>query len=276
LNGAEDVVLSGFVFNVYDTARVNSWGAGVRLDHQAIVSEIVLHDMQFNAPTNGSAILMGYHASIGGDLYYAPQLRSENSHNVAILKCDFVGACLDAVEGANASLRGMEEAVVAFCDIDVNNLNVRGIQFQNSLQTLIYANYVHNLLGTSREAIKIDRLGATTWFSTARIDSNVVDTGYEGIDIDDVANALIINNRVTNCTNDGVSIDDDSSSASIIENEITGCNVGVYFEDGSSGLLVSNRVYANTAQQYRFEGNAFKNVIVWLDGATGQETVYVP
>jgi hypothetical protein len=136
LNGATDVLISGFDLPNCSTADANGLGACVCLDHLAIVTRIIIANCSMHDVASGSAVMLSYHQTIGGDDYATPNSLSEFSLKMAFKNCNFVRASLDGNEGASITFRGFNQPYVSNCVVNGGGLDARGIQFLNCFSFL--------------------------------------------------------------------------------------------------------------------------------------------
>ena len=272
-NGATNVFLSGFIFDS-NTGGSNSKGSAICFQHEAIVQDITFHNCAFRN-NDTSAIVLSYHQAIGGDNYTVPNDPSEFSDRVTFVGCHFHKAADEPIEGASIVMRGINLAFIKDCWIDGQDL-CRLINIVNSTNAWV----VNNRLtrgggGGNGEGFKIDRLGSPSYFNSCYCIGNHVTNCIEGIDIDDTVSAFVINNKVSGCSTEGISLDD-SSKGVFIGNISYNNNDGIRFETGSVGQLKHNYCYNNTNQNYRMD-NGFtpddSNSTSIQDSMIGSDTV---
>jgi len=246
-HNADDVIVSGFIIeNATNTGGNNNYtGTCITFnDHEAIVNDVIFHNITMKTTTTGSAVVLSYHWSIDGDNYANPPQLSELSNNVAFVNCNTFRGCLDGTEGACIVLRAMKNAYISDCYIDNYNDAGRGISLQGFLSCLIENNKIFNIGGGNAEAIKLDQIGTSPFVQTAVIDKNFTDTNIEGIDVDDNVSAIVTRNTTINSSGEGITLDD-SSRGYFADNVAYDCNSGILFETGSVGYLVNNNMFEN-------------------------------
>lgn len=249
LNGANDVVISGLIIDSPTTPAPNQTGSGICLAHQAVVSNIYFHNITIRNAT-GSGVMLSYHQTIGGDNYANPNLYpAEFSTRVCFVDCHFYQASNEGIEGANLALRGIYEPVIMGCKIDgyiAGSPNgSRGISLQNCISAYIYDNEIQNFDLNGGEGIKIDRLGAATYYNTGYVINNRVKHCLEGIDIDDYVEAVVIGNVCQDCLQRGISVDN-NAIAKIIGNICFSSVNGILSEAGAIVDLKQNNCFYNT------------------------------
>jgi len=273
-DGAQNQILSGFEFpsGGYSTPAPNNTGAAISfVTNQCKLDKVIIHDCEFQEISgNGSAVMMCYHWTVGGDNYAAQQLLSENSDRMAFIDCRFTQAAKGAgVEGGALTLRGFNNAVVLGCQLDQVGENPRGIQLLNCVDLLVLNNECSNIgpgIGNG-EGIKLDKFGSPdpSFRTTGRIEGNICHDCIEGIDADDFTDVLIINNLCYDNIDEGISVDD-TGIADVVKNECRGNANGIRYESGSSGVYYGNRCYANTSNNYLIQSDYVENADVWLLG----------
>ena len=98
--------------------------------------------------------------------------------------------------------------------------------------------------------------------SHALIESNFILNNYEGIRINGGFNNSIINNRIENSSNNGISVFFNTRQNQISENTITNNWVGVLFHLYSEGNTLSNNIITEN-----------RGIGVWLDGGSNNKIV---
>lgn len=258
VNGVRDLLVAGLILQSCTTPDKNGRGAAICLAHQAKVTDVTFYDLSIKNCSD-SGVMLSYHQSIGGDLYYTPPTLSEMSQRVAFVGCAFSRAGTDKTEGGSLVVRGMQQLMVEDCQFDGQNLT-RGMNIQNAIDCYIHKNLVINTNdGSSGEGIKFDVIASTTGYQVSgAIISNRVHNAIEGIDIDDnTAMTAIYDNVVSSCVDEGISLDGTGSggigNAVINGNVCFDCNNGIRFELGSVGELTRNCCFQNTTNNYLME-----------------------
>lgn len=270
-NGADGHIVSGFGFVTYTTGDNNAMGAGITFTNQGSkCSDLIFHNLSFEEVTAGSAVLMSYHRSVGGDNYANPPQPSEMSSGIAFVSCRFYKACADGTEGAALLLRAFDKAFIYDNRIDCGWVlpgptqnGVRGILLQACTNFWVEKNRVENSQGQNSEGIKIDSIGTpTAVFNTGWVVDNDFYKMTEGIDCDDdCAGVVVYKNRCSYCTSqvpasyggEGISIDGGSAYARVlvIDNACTRCYDGIYAEAGSYCEMFGNSSWDNVSNDYR-------------------------
>lgn len=252
-NGAANLIFSGLIIENCTTSYGNGRGSAIAMvDTHAIVQDIIFHNITIrNAPS--SAVLISYYTSLSGD-YATPATLAQMSSRISFVGCHLHKCVTDIIEGASLTLRGVNGAYVADCYVNSANLG-RGMQFQNCINAVIENNYVNNCNdGNGGEGIKIDQLGATSGYrGTAIIRNNIIRRCIEGIDIDDDTSCNIIqNNIISECTEEGISLDGGipNGIAAIIGNTCYKNGNGIRLESGAVANLKKNVCYNNTTTDY--------------------------
>ena len=252
LNGAANVFLAGFIFDSNPSGG-NDKGSAICFEHQAIVSDITFYHCTFRN-NNGSAVMLSYHQTIGGDFYYTAPLLSEFSSRIAFIECNFDRAASDATEGGALSMRGISIPYIANCNINARGIS-RGIQLQDCLHCLVSGNKVLNAGGGGNgEGIKLDQLGTPTYYNNGVFYRNIIDSCIEGLDIDDTDEAVVQENIVSNCSNEGIVLDD-SSKGVFIGNITYNNQDGIRLELGSVANLKCNVSFNNTNNNYLMDNS---------------------
>lgn len=244
MNGAANVIISGLTCDTCTPGNTNYEGSAITFgEHQTIVQDIIFDSITMRNCT-GSAVMLSYHWSVGGDFYYTAPTLSEMSTRVAFVDCSLHKASNDVVEGANISIRGINQGFFYRNKIDVFNTGKRGMQLQDCVNFMIDGNEVYNAPG---EGIKIDQIGTMVGYvNSGVIKNNKVKKADEGIDVDDVCGCLVYNNTVWDCLGTcGISLDD-SSMTYFIANTCYNCNSGIILEAGSQANLKKNICFNNT------------------------------
>lgn len=253
LDGCRDVFIHGISFEGCTTSDTNALGSAICLDHEAVCDNIIFYNCRFSLCT-GSAVMLSYHQTIGGDNYAtASSYPSEFSTRVAFICNGFYASCNDATEGANLCARGVRYFWASENKIDVAGLGGRGIQLQNCVDALVEKNYIENATAGNGEGIKIDRLGSPSYYNSGDVMYNTCKNCIEGIDIDDYVNGRICRNVCYGCTNEGIVIDGDSS-ATITCNFCWNNDDGISLETGAVANLKMNVCYGNASNDYRMDG----------------------
>ena len=246
-NGASNIYISGLLIDTCSSSYSNGKGAAITFkDNHSKCSDIVFHNITIRNAT-GSAVMIGYYND--SDYATAPTLL-QMSQRLAFLGCHIHKGSTDATEGGSITLRGCVNSYIADCYIDSVNLS-RGIQLQNCIGSVVENCFINNCGGGGNgEGIKIDELGTISGYrNTAIIRNNIVKKCIEGIDIDDTSSINIIqNNIVSECSDEGISLDGGSPNgiAAIIGNICYKNTVGIRLESGSVANLKKNVCYNNT------------------------------
>lgn len=250
MNGARDVILSGLIINSSSTTQPNYRGAAITFgEHQTIVNNIIFHRLSLDNVTAGSAVMLSYHWSENGDTYYTANTESELSQDVVILDSCFYKGCKDNTEGGAVSVRGIDNFYIDNCFFNDGGLSMRNIQLQNCINSVITNNKIKNqaTVGTNSEGIKIDALGSPTFRSSVYIAYNRVRNAIEGIDVDDLVDAILFENVCCECTEEGISVDD-SAKASLIRNLCYCCD----YDGNSAGFRIESGAVVTMAQNVAF------------------------
>jgi len=270
-NGASKVVLSGFTFSGCSTPQTNYSGAAVTFATlNSIVDNIIFDRCTFAEVQNGSAVMLSYHWSQGGDNYQNPPQPGEESENISFIECTFDQACKEGTEGAALSLRPVRRPFVYKCSIDGKNYAVgngcRGIQLQNCPEAMIHSNEIYNMIGNG-EGIKFDTIGApVALYPTGQVIKNQAHNCIEGIDIDDNSFITAIDNQCYDNTDEGISVDD-SAVATLTNNLCWNNNDGILLENGAVTELQNNHCYANPNNNYNIL-NGYTLPTTNIDGLT--------
>lgn len=261
VNGCRDILIAGLILQNCTTADVNAKGAAICLAHQAIVTDITFYDCAIKLVATGSAVMLSYHQSIGGDNYATASTLAQMSERVAFIGCAFARGGTDGNEGANLAVRGIKQFMVENCQIDANN-TTRGIQVQNCIDAWIANNTIINCrevaIGNG-EAIKFDSIGTPSGYRiSGAVIGNKIRNAVEGIDIDDVTSmTAIYDNIISDCRDEGISLDGGSSPsngfANIVGNVCFRCDNGIRLESGSTAELTRNVCFNNTSNNYFIE-----------------------
>ena len=215
MNGARDTLISGVAIANCTSPAGNERGAGISFgEHEAIVSNIVFSNVSIDTVINGSGVMLSYHWTVGGDTYFTPNTLSECSSGVKFVDCCFYKAKKDNIEGGSLALRGVIGAFISNCAFRDGGSAYRQISLQNCIGAAITDNRIRNvaLPGTNGEGIKIDKLGACVYRSSAYIARNTIKNADEGIDIDDSVDAWVIDNVCFECIEEGISVDDSATA----------------------------------------------------------------
>ena len=258
VNGTRDVILAGLTIVNCTTGANNGKGSAVCFAHQAIVTDVTFYDCQIKLCV-GSGVMLSFHQSISGDNYATPNTLAEMSERVAFVGCTFSRAGTDKTEGGNLCTRGINQLMVEDCQVDAQSLT-RGISLQNCINAWIRGNLVINCNdGNGGEAIKLDSLGTPVGYRiSGAVIGNRIQTAIEGIDIDDTtAMTAIYDNIVSDCIDEGISLDGGSAPANgyaqIVGNVCYRCKYGIRLESGSVGELTRNVCFNNTTNNYLIE-----------------------
>lgn len=250
-NGASNIVVSGLTIETPNNTGGNNNYTGTAItfaQQNAIVDNIVFHNITIKNTVSGSSVMLSYHWSVGGDLYYNPPQLNELSTRVAFIDCNIYKGCLDGGEGACLSVRGLRNSLFLNNTIDNDNDAGRGIQLQGCLDCLVEGNKIYNIGGSNAEGLKIDQIGTSPFRQSVYFLNNYIQNAIEGIDCDDNVSALVINNICCNCTDEGISLDGGTPEAYgiLIGNTCYDCGSGILFESGSLGYLTKNNCFKNT------------------------------
>lgn len=248
-NGATNFILAGFTFNNCSPGNPNYQGAAVTfLTQGCIVDTIIFDRCTFNEVTSGSAVLLSFHWSTGGDLYYNPPQPSELSDNISFIECESHQACKDGNEGAAIALRAFRKAFFYKCDLDGENYQegngCRGLQLQNCPEAIVFETQSYNHRGNG-EAIKFDVIGAPV---AVRCSGHIIrSAGFgsvEGIDIDDSSDVIAIDCLAYGNDDEGISVDD-SATCGLLNNKTWNNTTGILLEAGAVTELYNNHSYSN-------------------------------
>lgn len=245
-NGVSDFVMSGFSFPNCASPAANERGACVSLAHYGIVNRVLFNACVFEDVSSGSAVMMSYHQSTGGDNYATANLPSEMSHMVGFVGCSFLRAAqADYIEGASLALRGCDDVYVGGTTVNGDGTHdSRGIQFQNCTSVFCAQCAVSNYPtadATGGEGYKLDRIGSPTYRTTAFLLDCTVENCAEGFDVDDYTYAYLARCAATGCSK-GFGLDDtgfatfDCCEAADC---VTGAGQGFVVEAGGVASLVS-------------------------------------
>jgi len=250
-DGAKDHVVSGFAFTSYTTGDANAMGAGITFTNQGSKCEgLIFHNLHFEEATSGSAVLMSYHRSVGGDNYANPPQPSELSDGIAFVECHFYKACKNGVEGAALLLRAFDKPTVYGCKFDGGGLAARGVMFHNCTNIWVEGCRVQGMTSNG-EGIKIDAIGSPVAVrNTGWVLHNDVHDCVEGIDCDDYCDVVVMNNNCTSCTSEGISIDGGTPPAVArvlaVGNNCSDCSIGLRVDAGAICELSYNACWGNT------------------------------
>jgi len=247
-DGAECHLVSGFSFESYTTPNPNYNGAAIDFETlNSKITDVVFHNMSFGQVTAGSAVMLSYHWSEGGDDYAAPPQPDELSDTVSLVDCHFCEAGAEGIEGGCLSLRAIAHPLILRCQINGEEKNSRGIQLQNCTDFLIRDCTVRGFGGGNGEGIKIDSIGAPVAVRESGLILDCVSSEcVEGIDIDDNADVIVLDNMCFGNVDEGISIDD-SAKCLCVGNVCFDNGVGILAEAGSVTELQYNSCFGNTA-----------------------------
>lgn len=252
-DGASNVIISGLIIEEPTNAGGNNNYTGSAITYSADeckVSHIIFHNITIRGVASGSGIVLSHHWTP----YYEWTELADCSTDVAFVGCHIHAGCADGTEGACILLRGFIDGFVLDCRIDNAGQQGRGVLIQAGTNMLIKNNRIRNMNPASgnAEGIKIDfTTGTPTYYNTAHVIGNTVEKCLEGIDIDDVVGASVIDNVCRDCGAEGISLDNDSTMTAI-GNVTYLCGSGIRLENGSSGALYSNISFFNTTN-YRLD-----------------------
>lgn len=246
-NNINNLIFIGFKFINCTTPFANQLGSAICLEHQAVINNCIFYQNSFVNCT-GSAVMLSYHQTIGGDLYFNPNIFPiEFSNKISFVENQFYNACNETIEGANLTVRGIYNLFLFKNKVIVKPKGFRGFNVQNCIDFYIFKNEILMEYPAipNQEGIKIDRLGTATYMNIGYIGYNIVNGATEGIDIDDYCEVIAFKNKINNCSISGIQIDN-NSIATLIDNLITECNKGIEFELGSITAGMTNNIcYAN-------------------------------
>jgi hypothetical protein len=254
MNGTRDTVIAGVSIQNCTTVNVNYQGAGITFGEiHTKVSNISFYDISIDTVLAGSGVMLSYHWSEGGDDYATPNTLSECSSQVRFINCCFYKANKDNTEGAALALRGIIGSFIVSCHFRDDTLSMRQLQLQNCISSYVSENNIRNtaIAGTNSEGIKLDDLGGCTYRSTGYILNNTIKNAVEGIDIDDLVDALVFDNICYECTEEGISVDD-SATAVIGRNLCYNCR----YDANSAGIRVESGAVVSMNQN-----NCVNNII---------------
>ncbi len=275
--GTRDLNLIGFVFNTCTTTDSNALGSAICMAHLGIVDRIIVANCAFYNCAE-SAVMLSYHQTIGGDTYGTANITpGEISHNIAFYQNSFTHATDDAVEGACIVLRGFENPLFYKNKLNMQGVGGRGIMCQNCTLCMIKENYVVNGAGTANgEGIKIDRIGAPTYYNSGYVIENKVKNCVQGIDIDDFDNCTAIGNVTWGNTNEGLCLCGVGTTM-VFSNVSYNNNDGIALEIGVTAYNLKNNVsFNNTTNNYRLDmGGApdASNTTAMIDCSLGDDSV---
>jgi parallel beta-helix repeat protein len=254
---AADVVISGFSFPNCTTAAANYRGACVSFATlNSKVQDIIFDRCNFSDVQAGSAVMLSYHWSEGGDSYANPPQPSELSTNVSFIGCSFNNASKEGIEGAALSLRAVDRPFIYQCTCNGGNQGgsgSRGIQLQNCTNLMVHSCISFNNTVNNGEGIKVDTIGSpVAVVNTGQLVANTAHNNVEGIDIDDNCFVLAISNVAYQNTTEGISLDD-SSTATLLNNVSFANTDGIRLEAGSISELQNNLCFENVNNNYRIE-----------------------
>ena len=245
-DGASGHLVSGFSFESYTTSNPNYQGAAIDFEvKNAKISDCIFHNMNFGEVTAGSAVMLSYHWSEDGDNYANPPQPYELSDTISFVDCRFWKAGAEGTEGAALSLRSFAHPMLLRVSIEGQAANSRGIQLQNCTDILADDCAIHSFTGNG-EGIKIDSIGTPVAVRENGLITNCKVRGcVEGIDVDDNADMVVIDNVCYDNTDEGISIDD-SSKCFCSGNVCFNNGVGILAEAGSVTELECNACFGNT------------------------------
>jgi collagen type VII alpha len=261
-NGAKNVTISGLTMTGCSAPGGHDKGAAVGLDHMARVEDVCFHNCTVRDTVTGPGVLLSYHQSLSGDLYYTHATLAEMSLRVSFVDCHFGLASSAGTEWGSLVFRGINSLLISGCSIDGGNIN-RGINMGDCINAAVCDNTITNCRDGSGngEAIKLDKVGSlvlSEYRLSASICRNRIITAIEGIDIDDMADAMVYENVISDCAGEGITVDGGTSpdfgNAKIDSNEVFGSNIGILFEASSYGDLSRNNCYGNTTNYSLLNG----------------------
>jgi len=273
-DGAECHLVSGFSFENYTTPNPNYNGAAIDFEtRNSKITDVVFHNMSFGQVTAGSAVMLSYHWSEGGDNYAAPPQLNELSDTVSFVDCHFCESGAEGIEGGCLSLRAIAHPLILRCQINGEEKNSRGIQLQNCTDLLIRDCAARGFGGGNGEGIKIDSIGSPVAVRESGLVFNCICSEcVEGIDIDDDADVVVLDNLCFGNTDEGISIDD-SAKCLCVGNVCFDNGVGILAEAGSVTEMQYNSCFGNTTDYSILNGyalpssnvtnanNAFRNTV---------------
>ena len=245
-DGSECHLVSGFSFESYTTPNPNYSGAAIDFETlNSKITDVVFHNMSFGAVTAGSAVMLSYHWSEGGDNYANPPQADELSDTISFVDCHFCEAGAEAIEGGCLSLRAIDHPLILRCQINGEDKDSRGIQLQNCTDFLVRDCTVRGFSGGNGEGIKIDSIGSPVAVRESGLIVGCRSSEcVEGIDIDDNADVIVLDNLCFGNTDEGISIDD-SAKCLCVGNVCFDNGVGIKAESGSVTELQCNSCFGN-------------------------------
>jgi hypothetical protein len=260
---ASKVTIAGLTLSGCDNGSAShDKGAGIALDHEAIAKDITFYNVTIRDTAAGAGVLLSYHQSISGDLYYTHPTLGEMSENISFIDCHFGAASAASAEWGSIVCRGIRNLLIRGCHIDGANV-ARGISVLDCVDALVEDNVItntHDGFGNG-EGVKLDSVTSTApvgYTITATIRNNRIVHAIEGIDIDDCAEAMVYGNLISDCLDEGITVDGTGSAgvgrALIDSNEVYSSGIGIFMEAGSTGELSNNNCYLNTTNYSLLNG----------------------
>ncbi len=250
-DGLTNQIISGILIENCTTARQNEYGAGIALEHQAKFDNLIFWNITIQNVLSGSGVMLSYHQSISGDNYATASLLSEMSTKLAFVDCFLHKAVNEKIEGASIAVRGINKPYFHKVHCDSQDQG-RGISLQNCINILLDGNKIINTQdGNGGEAIKVDAIGSPSGYTnTGIIKNNICAYAIEGIDLDDMVDALVYNNTTWNCTGDGISFDDSAVSGVALNNICFNSENGIRIESGAIDVFLKKNVCFNNTTNY--------------------------
>jgi len=255
-DGIHDVIISGITFDNCYTGHSNFQGSCITFGTQGSkVQDIIFRNINFVNTQNGSAVMLSYHGEYNGagDYYASDISETELSDKIAFINCYFYNANQETIEGGNLAIRAVKHLLVSGCKINGVGTNGRGISLQGCQKALIENNEVLNFNTNGGEGIKIDTIGTAQFVTNAIIRENKISNCIEGIDIDDVSGAYAYNNIISNCSDEGISVDDSTPYSLMVNNICYNNRRGIRLENGAVAELEKNSCYNNIENNYLIE-----------------------
>lgn len=283
-NGASKVIIAGFSFpNCSSFGNQNETGAAVTFPtNHCLVDNIIFDKCTFPEVLDGSAVLLSYYWSIGGEYYYTPPSPLYLSKNISFIECIFTKACKNNTEGAALALRGVDHPFVYKCTANGQSYSpgCRGFQFQNCQNIMVHSSEAYGMFGNG-EAIKVDTIGSPILvYPTGQVIRCKAHDSIEGIDLDDYAYVSAIDNDCWNNTEEGISVDNDAS-VNLENNRCWNNLIGILLENGSKTELQNNHSYNNGTNYsilngYTLPSTNIDGLLVTTDANTGKKQGMIP
>lgn len=237
LNNVNNVYLIGLKFLNCTTSAQNEKGSAICFNTNMYKADgFTVSDCEFEKCT-GSAVLLAYHMTIGGDNYADPYLPSELSSNISFVDCNFLRAGTDIIEGACLHIRGVDGCIIRRCHSDTGDGTdawagegrVRSFMLHYAINSVIEDCTAKKLLTGAQENFKFDQLsaGLSTFKNEVTVRRCYAEGGFEGFDNDDQGN-IGFNQCVSWNTTRGFVHGKSTSEGSILSCFAINCNYGVY------------------------------------------------